>query len=257
MLRYCLNFYSHWIILLLASLLSTTGCSAKQRSNTSEFRAGYVDSQTGVPVWVEQVQEWHNSLKSTASKTALENIGATEFRTADGGYLYEVNANGVSTSPELKTLDRMLDMADRMAMRYGPGPLSASPPQTNSVPTQIVLTPEQYNQFLSANAVGGNDTGGARDLGALTVKNRDASPGVSGENFLQVTEDDRAAAMVEPGSSHASPAPTLSLRLTPEQFNLLENLLGQPDETPVPNADRDANRTEADHTLPPSNPIEG
>lgn len=255
MLRYCLNFHYHWIILLLASLLSTTGCSAKTRSNTSEFRAGYVDSQTGVPVWVEQVQEWNSSLKSTASKTALENIGAKEVRTPDGGLIYEVNANGVSTSPELKTLDRMLDMADRIAMRYGPGPLSASPPQTNSLPTQIVLTPEQYEQFLMGRASGVNDMGEALERPrSLPAVDRVASPDVKvGENFG--AED--AQLGTESGETHASPAPTLSLQLTPEQFDLLENLLGQPDETPVPNADRDTNGSEADDALPPANPIEG
>lgn len=253
MIRYCNFFY--YLMATLFAMLGSTGCMAKNRNNSSEFRVAYVDSKSGAPVWVEKLEEWNNTIKSGGSKSAINGIEATEKRDSDGGYLYTAQADGVSTSPELKTLDRMLDMADRMATRFGvPEPANALQP-TNTERTQIILTPQEYEQLLSGSASGGNDTGGELvTVKSLSPEDQDSPPdGI--ENRILVSRV-YAGRGTEPEGNPTPPAPTL--QLTPDQLDRLQNLLADPgDMTTADPADGENDRSEANPQVPPATPVEG
>ena len=139
-----LSYALMWLV-LGALTIPIVGCASTDRGNTVATEAVTIDHESGVPVWVKRFEQWHNEAKTTASKTSLDKIQATETRGADGSTTYALQADGVSTSPEMQIAQRALDLA---AARNGFSPPSPSP---NLTAEQVVLSRGQYNQLLQGN----------------------------------------------------------------------------------------------------------
>ena len=218
-----------------ALAIPLTGCASTERANSKSTEAATIDPSSGMPVWLKHFEQWNNEARTTASKTTIDKVQASEQRNADGSSSYNLNADGVATSPELRLTEKILDAT---LARAGFGPPQAQSPPSN----QVTLSIDEYIRLSQLKNGEGITTSGS-DPGSGPEQNQ-GQPlvALTADQFRQLqrflgSDDPRGGSDAGPDGRGVPPAPQSSF--TQDEYAQLRRFLedqslAEPPGTPEP-----------------------